>query len=251
VPATPLELQLAAVERLIAFGDRESIGQLLSRWQHLSYFVRDTAALQLTSNTVSTEMLIAAIEKGDIAPGDLSPAVRQTLRQSGSQTLQARVNRVLGKATAANQQLIGEYLRFQETTSRNPDLTRGRTLFEKHCAACHNPDAAGRATGANLSNLTDRSRAALTEAILAPNRSVEPQYYGYIIQMADGRVLSGIIADEAGDALTLHLADGRRITVQRSEIEEIQSTGVSLMPEGMQNELDPAELFDLIEYVRQ
>jgi putative heme-binding domain-containing protein len=222
----------------------------LSAWDQLSYSVRDTAALQLTSNFDSTEALIAAIESGTIAPGDLSPAVRQTLRQSGSQSLQARVNRVLGKAIGANQQMIGQYLQFQETTSQKPDLSRGRALFEKHCAACHVPDAAGKATGPNLSNLTDRSRAAFTEAILAPNRSVEPQYHGYIVQLTDGRVLSGVIADEAGDALTLHLADGRRTTVQRAEIENLRSTGVSLMPEGMQHELDPEELFDLIEYVR-
>jgi putative heme-binding domain-containing protein len=249
-PTTTLELQLAAVERLIAFRSRESTRQLLSHWDHLSYSVRDTAALQLTSNAASMEALIAALESGDIAVGDLSPAVRQTLRQSGSQSLQARVNRLLGKTTAANQQLIGEYLRFQESTSQKPDLSRGRALFEKHCAACHVPDAAGRATGPNLSNLSDRSRAALTEAILAPNRSVEPQYHGYIVQLADGRVLSGIIADEAGDALTLYLADGRRTTTQRSEIEDLRSTGVSLMPEGMQHELNPAMLMDLIEFVR-
>jgi putative heme-binding domain-containing protein len=249
-PTNPLELQLVAVERLIAYRSRESTRQLLSAWDQLSYSVRDTAALQLTSNFDSTEALIAAIESGTIAPGDLSPAVRQTLRQSGSQSLQARVNRVLGKAIGANQQMIGQYLQFQETTSQKPDLSRGRALFEKHCAACHVPDAAGKATGPNLSNLTDRSRAAFTEAILAPNRSVEPQYHGYIVQLTDGRVLSGVIADEAGDALTLHLADGRRTTVQRAEIENLRSTGVSLMPEGMQHELDPEELFDLIEYVR-
>jgi putative membrane-bound dehydrogenase-like protein len=251
VPTNALEIQLAAVARLTDFRNRESTRQLLSHWDHLSYSVRDTLALQLTANVDSTAALISAIESGTIVPGDLSPAVRQTLRQSGSQSLQARVNRVLGQATPANQQLIGEYLRFQEATLEKPNLSRGRALFEKHCAACHVPDTAGLATGPNLSNLTDRSRAALTEAILAPNRSVEPRYHGYIVQTADGRVLSGIIADEAGDALTLHLADGRRTTVQRSEIEDLRSTGVSLMPEGMQHELEPAELFDLIEYVRQ
>jgi putative heme-binding domain-containing protein len=176
--------------------------------------------------------------------------VRQTLRQSGSQSLQARINRVLGNTGAANRELIRQYLSFQETSSEKADLSRGRALFDKHCAACHVPDAAGKATGPSLSNLTDRSRAALSEAVLAPNRSVEPQYHGYILQMADGRVLTGIIADESGNALTLHLADGRRESIQRSEIEDLRSTGVSLMPEGMQHELNPAELFDLIEYVR-
>ena len=50
--------------------------------------------------------------------------------------------------------------------------------------------------------------------------------------------------------LTLALADGRRATVRRSEIDEFRNTGISLMPEGLQQELDPAMLRDLIEYLR-
>jgi putative heme-binding domain-containing protein len=71
-----------------------------------------------------------------------------------------------------------------------------------------------------------------------------------VVVTSDGRVLSGIISEEAGDALTLSLADGKRATVQRSEIEDFRSTGISLMPEGFQQDLDPAMLRDLIEYVR-
>jgi putative heme-binding domain-containing protein len=90
----------------------------------------------------------------------------------------------------------------------------------------------------------------LTEAILAPNRSVEPQYRSYVVVTTEGQALSGIIAEEAGDTLTLALADGRRATIRRSEIDEFRNTGISLMPEGMQQELDPAMMRDLIEYLR-
>jgi putative heme-binding domain-containing protein len=63
-------------------------------------------------------------------------------------------------------------------------------------------------------------------------------------------VLSGAIAAEAGDAITLALADGKRVTIQRSEIDEFRDTGISLMPEGIQQELDPGMLRDLVEYLR-
>jgi putative heme-binding domain-containing protein len=247
---TPLDVQLAAVERLAAFGDRDSAGQLLARWPEMTFSVREAAALQLISNAASTEVLVAGLESGTILPSDLSPAVRQTLRQSASQSLQARINRVLGKTTAANQDLIQQYLEFQEENAGAADLSRGRELFQKHCAVCHVPDAAGRAPGPELSNLTDRSPSALTESILVPNRAVEPQYRSSVLITADGRALTGIVSEEAGATVTLALADGRRETIQRSEIDEFRSTGVSLMPEGFHTELEHGMLRDLVEYMR-
>jgi putative heme-binding domain-containing protein len=175
--------------------------------------------------------------------------VRQTLRQSASQSLQARINRILGKTTAANQDLIQQYLQYQEE-NETANLSRGSELFQKHCAVCHVPDAAGNAPGPDLSNLTDRSRIALTESILVPNRTVEPQYRGYVVITADGRALTGTVADEAGYTVTLALADGRRETIKRSEIEEFRNTGISLMPDGFHQELDHGMLRDLIEYLR-
>jgi hypothetical protein len=249
-PTTPLDVQLAAVERLAAFRNRDAVDRLLSQWPNLSYSVRSAVALQLVSTTASTEVLVGQLESGKIDAGDLSPSVRQTLRQSNSQSLQARVNRVLGKTTAAEEELVQRYLKFQRDAAGDADLVRGRELFQKHCAACHIPDQTGMAAGPGLSNLTDRSPRALTEAILVPNRSVEPRYHGYVVLTTDGRVLTGIIAEEAGDALTLSLADGKRTTIHRSEIEEFRNTRMSLMPDGFYRDLDPPMLRDLIEYVR-
>jgi putative membrane-bound dehydrogenase-like protein len=249
-PTTPLNVQIAAVERLAEFRDRESTVELLSHWSDLTYSVRDVAALLFTANAASTEALVEALESGAVLAGDLSLSVQQTLRQSSSQSLQARVGRVLGKTSVADQELIQQYLQFQQAAGGKADHSRGRELFRKHCAACHVPDALGRATGPNLSNLTNRSPAALTESILVPNRSVEPNYRGYVVQTSDGRVLSGIIAEEAGDTITLALADGKRTTVHRSEIDEIRNTRVSLMPDGFNREFNHEMLRDLVEYLR-
>jgi putative membrane-bound dehydrogenase-like protein len=249
-PTTPLDVQLAAVERLVQSHDQESVAQLLARWSDLTYSVRDAAATQLLATAGATEALLSALESGALLADDLSPSVRQTLRQNGSQSMQARINRLLGKSAAANQEMIQQYLQFQSGAAGNPDVTRGRELFRKHCATCHLPDVAGQAAGPSLSNLTDRSPTSLTEAILAPNRAVEPKYRSFVVLTTEGRALSGVIAEEAGETLTLALADGRRATIQRSEIEEFRNTGISLMPEGFQQELDPGMLRDVIAYLR-
>ena len=70
--------------------------------------------------------------------------------------------------------------------------------------------------------------------ILDPNREVQPTYVNYNVATTDGRILTGIIADESANAVTLKRAEGVTDVIPRSRIETIASTGQSLMPEGLE-----------------
>ena len=75
--------------------------------------------------------------------------------------------------------------------------------------------------------------------ILDPNREVLPQYLNYTVATVDGRVLTGQIAAESPAAITLKRAEGVTDVVPRDQIEELASTGQSLMPEGLEQEVKP------------
>ena len=66
-----------------------------------------------------------------------------------------------------------------------------------------------------------------------------------------GQVLSGLLAEESATTLKLRRADGVEETLLRSEIDEIRSTGQSLMPEGLEQTLSLQEMADLIAFLRQ
>ena len=59
-----------------------------------------------------------------------------------------------------------------------------------------------------------------------------------------------MIATETGSSITLLAAEGKRQSLLRSEIEGLQSSGKSLMPEGVEKDLRPQDVADLIEFVR-
>ena len=86
-------------------------------------------------------------------------------------------------------------------------------------------------------------------AILDPNREVDPRYLNYTVNTTDGRVTSGIIAAETATAVTLKRADGQPETILRSQIEELSSTGQSLMPEGVEQKVSHQEMADLIAFL--
>jgi putative heme-binding domain-containing protein len=127
---------------------------------------------------------------------------------------------------------------------------RGRNVFLKTCATCHKAENAGVDVGPNLATITNRTTEDLLVHILDPNREVAPPYINYNVALVDGRVLSGIIADESANSLTLKRAEGATDIIPRSQVEAISSTGQSLMPEGLEKGLEPQDFADVIAYLR-
>ncbi len=103
--------------------------------------------------------------------------------------------------------------------------------------------------GPDLAALNDKSPESLLIAILDPNRAFEAKYASFAVATVDGRVLNGLIANESGTAVTLRRQDGKEDALLRSEIQEMSASGQSLMPEGLEKDLKPQDLADLIAYL--
>ena len=71
----------------------------------------------------------------------------------------------------------------------------------------------------------------------------------YNVATESGRVVSGIIAEESATALVLKRAEGATDVIPRDKIEAITSTGVSLMPEGLEKGLSSQDLANLIAFL--
>ena len=80
---------------------------------------------------------------------------------------------------------------------------------------------------------------------------VDAKYFSYSIVTEDGRIFSGKLETETGSSITLLAAEGKRKTVLRRDIEELQASTKSLMPEGLEQGLKPQDLADLIQFVRE
>ena len=131
------------------------------------------------------------------------------------------------------------------------DATSGRAVFEHTCAVCHALDGIGKAIGPDLRALTDKSPEALLTAILDPNRAIEDKYTTYVLKLRDGSARAGMVASETSTSLVLTLPDGSSEAILRSDLESIESTGRSLMLEGLEAAIKPGEMHDLIAWISQ
>jgi putative heme-binding domain-containing protein len=87
--------------------------------------------------------------------------------------------------------------------------------------------------------------------VLAPNAEVDPRFMEYVVATADGQVISGVVAGETPTAVTLRGSENKTTTVLRVDIEDIHSTGKSLMPEGLEKVIDKKSMTNLIGFLQQ
>ena len=69
------------------------------------------------------------------------------------------------------------------------------------------------------------------------------------IALTDGRTLTGIIMNETAGSVTLRRPQDQEDMVLHSQIDEINSSGKSLIPEGVEKEILPQDLADLLAHL--
>ncbi|MCO8121259.1 neutral/alkaline non-lysosomal ceramidase N-terminal domain-containing protein [Stieleria sp. TO1_6] len=247
-PQTPQQVQRQAIDRLSSFADAQVCVDLAARWPSMSNSIREHCVAKMLERQFWTEQLLTALENKTIPVRDISTAARRQLTFTGSRSMRVRAERVTRTTGSVEKQaLVRQYL---AELDDNRDPAQGAVLFKQHCAVCHVADGQRQAVGASLENLTDRSDLALVTAILDPNRAVDPKYQSYVVMTDDQRVLVGAIEEEAGQSITLAHANGRRTTVRRQEIEQFKNSGVSLMPEGLEEVLKPEALKHILAHLQ-
>ncbi|MCI0362162.1 MAG: c-type cytochrome [Planctomycetaceae bacterium] len=247
-PVEPREVQQGALRVLATFNETQVAAECIARWKRFTPPLREESVNVLLSRPLWHEALIAALENGDIPPAQLSIPQRSRLGLLRDEQLAARAKKVLAAvALGPRKDVLDKY---QAAISLRADAARGAIVYRRECVNCHKFGGEGQEVGPNLATIQHRSPQEILIHVLDPNREVSPNFLDYSVRLADGRVLTGLIAAETDAGLTLRRAENREDTVLRSEIEEITSSGKSLMPEGLEQKISQQEMADLIEYLR-
>ena len=131
---------------------------------------------------------------------------------------------------------------------------RGRKIFfdakGAACSKCHAVHKQGGDVGPDLSSIGFKyNRLQLIDEVLYPSKNILDGYESYTVELASGRVLVGVIRSETEDELTLVDAAGAKYSIKPSDVETKKKTGKSVMPDGLQGGLTPADFADLITYL--
>jgi len=130
-----------------------------------------------------------------------------------------------------------------------PAAVRREELLAANCTACHSVEAAGGSeVGPNLRTIGgQRDAAYLLEALLEPSATIATGYGIVNLTLRNRTEVTGTLARETPQAVTVRLFDGRQQTVARADI-AAQTPPVSIMPP-MTGILQPAEIRDVVSYL--
>ena len=85
--------------------------------------------------------------------------------------------------------------------------------------------------------------------IVDPSASIRKEYTGFNVEFKDGRRLTGFILDPTPEAFVVQEAEGEKTVVSAAEVKEIREASISLMPEGLLDDLDHQSLVDFFAYL--
>jgi putative membrane-bound dehydrogenase-like protein len=250
LPRTPPALQLAAVRALSAHARPEVAKLLLAGWGSATPGLRREMSEALFARPERLVALLAALEKKRVLAAQLEPIRLERLKKHPNAAIRKRARKVLAGQVAPERVKVIEA--YRPALELKADPVRGKGVFKKVCSTCHQLEGVGVQVGADLlAGLHNKSREQLLIDILDPSREVDPRYLAYQVTTRRGQVLTGLIAAETASSLTLKRGEGAEDTILRTQIEKVESTGKSLMPDGLEMQMSKQELADVIAYLQK
>ncbi len=243
----PQAVQVAAIQTSSRFQGSEVAETIVAAWGGFSPKVRGEAAEALFARTERLATLLSAIEDKRIGPSQLDPARIEFLKSHPRREIRERAIELLGTVKLARRaEAVAAY---RDVPKIRGDSSRGKEVFQRECSTCHRLEGVGYDLGLPLATVDSRGREGILAQILDPNREVNPTYLNYTLLTDDGLSITGMITAETATSVTLTRAEGESDTALRANIDELQSSGLSVMPEGLELQISKPEMADLIEYL--
>jgi putative membrane-bound dehydrogenase-like protein len=248
-PQTPEELRSAAVSALGKLHDPEVPHAMTQGWKGFTPSLRSRLLDILLQRDDGSNVILDAVADRRILPQDVPLTARQRLREHPSQEVRRRADKLFKDPLDPNRNRV--VMAYHKALGLKGDPVRGAAVFTRSCAACHRFGGVGQAGGPDLAVVRDKSAEWLLLALFDPNRAVDARYLSYVAVTREGRLLTGVLAEESGNTITLVSSTGERQVILRANLAELASSGKSAMPEGLENELTHQDAADLIAYLKR
>jgi putative heme-binding domain-containing protein len=149
----------------------------------------------------------------------------------------------------AMQDFAGSYSQLDKRSAK-----AGQQVFRlAGCIKCHKVGNEGIDFGPKLAESTKKFRGeALLKQILEPSAEINKDFQTWLVVKTDGTVATGLLKSESPDSVQLlpnPLKPDETVTVARSEIEEMQPSRQSTMPNGLLMTFSKDEILDLVRFL--
>lgn len=248
------EMGLVAAEGLAAHDDPAVAEALVAAYGKFGGTLRPRLVAILASRPSFARALLEAVETDRIPRAAVGAYDLRQIRALGDPWLDVALERIFGgvAVTPVDTRRRIDALRggLGPDVLAAADCRRGRRLYEQSCSRCHRLFGAGETIGPDLTGGQRMNLDYLLENILDPSGVVSRDYRMSIVELADGRVMSGLVTARDDRTLSIMTPTERR-TFDLGDVERVTVTSQSPMPEGLLDRMAPDEIRDLVAYLMQ
>ncbi len=245
--AHPVELRRAAIEALGRLDQPWVADLLLNAYPSLEAELRPKAVELLCERTQWAEQLIEAIGARKLPSSVLNAnQVRQLLVRADeplAEKLKAQWGSVRDSRNPQREEVIDQMRTFLRNTPG--DAIAGQAVFKRVCGQCHKLHGQGEEVGPDITLNGRNSFEQLLSNVFDPSLVIGASYQAQTVVTADGRVLTGLVAENSPQRVVLKTQGGKQEVIARDDVELMKTSALSLMPEDLEKQLKPQELADL------
>ncbi len=241
-------VKIAAIGAISPYADDQIGVVLMEGYAKQTPGMRRAILDAMLANQNRTNLLLDEIEKDQIKISELGPSRSTRLQRHRDPQIKKRAAALFAAAIPADRQKV--LAAYQASLKLKADPIHGKQVFVKNCVTCHKIGEIGVNVAPDIGDSRSKTPEYLLTNILDPNRAIDANFFSYTIITIDGLVHTGIISSDSGASITLRQPEGKTITVLKDEIEEMKSSGLSLMPVGLEKTINPQQMADLISFIK-
>ncbi|MDR3636454.1 MAG: c-type cytochrome [Isosphaeraceae bacterium] len=248
----PALVRAEALQGLQRYDSAEVATALLTHYPKMPPALQDKTRDVLVSRPAWSQLVVGAAEKGTLAAKDFSvEQVRRILLHKDT-SLGARAEKLWGQVRpATNREMQGRIQAVSIILGKGKGETAaGKPLVVKHCLSCHTLFGEGAQIGPELTAVDRKNLDVLIQNVVDPSGVIREGFQQYLVATKDGRVLSGLLAENNADKLVVLDAKGVRTPLRTDEVEDVTRANASLMPERILDPLSDQDVRDIFAYLQ-
>ncbi len=248
------DVSSSVLRGLAAYNHSQTAAAILRNYSVLQPSEQQDAQLTLASRESWAKKLLETVEVGQIKTSELTAYTARQIRALGNDALTAQLVKIWGEVRdsprdrAQEIESIKKWLNSESLAKA--DLLRGKQLFTKQCASCHQLFGEGGKIGPDITGAQRSNLDYMLENIIDPNAAVAKDYQMEMLQTEDGRVITGLVETQSAETITIQTVNERLVFPVEDVVARKQSN-VSIMPQGLLEPLGEDEIRDLFGYLQR